>query len=305
MTSKRNISQEDMDSLSELFNLTFGAAASRIDTGSNKSIKLIYPSVDEVEKEHLTELLKESHYVHISKTKAFHRGGFIFMLSLETVNKLVSFIAKEEVDAKDNTQSEVALKILDNFFTEIKSSADATLETTVGKAVSFDEGKSGFFDIDGLDLASEYSEGIIEVKLKLVIENTLESVLHCFLPLGFAINLNSSFIQAVNVQVSEFVPTWTDEREIDIDRLRKVILYCQQVGNFSLIADLKVNLKVCLASKKMTLREFWELNQGSLLEFKKNYKDYVDVFFGDKCIAVADVVTLNDKFGVKVKEVRR
>lgn len=303
--AKVEISQEDKDSLSELCNLAFGAAANKLNVKFGRTVKLMHPQVQEADTDRLPELLREKHYVQRCKSGTFHRGGVLFILPLDSVEKLLQFMLEKEVDLSDLEQEKESLEIVNGLIHEIKTAADNTLDTAIGKEVAFDVGKSGFFDINGLELLPEYSEGMVEVRLKFIIEDVLDTIFYCFFPVGFAVNLNQTFIQAVNIQVSEFVPTWEAEDQVDVARLRQLILYCQQIGNFALIADIQSQVKVCLASKKMRMRQIWELNPGALMEFKQDARDPVNVIFGNKVIAIADVISIGDKFGFKVKEVRR
>lgn len=305
MSAKGVLSQEDKDSLAELFNIAFGAAGNRISSSYDRHIKLIHPTVDVVPLEQVEEMLAMTYYIHKTKSKNFHRGCFIFVLEKDTVKDLVSFILGAPSDPSDPSCSEKVISVMDTFINEIKEISDASLSTAIGKDVAFDSGVSGFFDVAGLDLSSEYQEDMAEVKIKFSVEGVLKSQMYVYIPVNFALSLNSNFMQAVDVQVSEFVPVWSDTTEADQEKLKTMILHCQREGNFALVEDLNVDLKVQIVSRRMRMRDLWALKHGSLLEFKKNHKEVVDVKFGDMRMAVADVIVIKDKFGVKIKEIKR
>jgi flagellar motor switch protein FliN/FliY len=69
------------------------------------------------------------------------------------------------------------------------------------------------------------------------------------------------------------------------------------------MADIKVKVKVLLGSTKLPLEKILEFNPGKVVELDRLAGEPVDIFANDRHIARAEVVILNDNFGVKILEI--
>ena len=66
---------------------------------------------------------------------------------------------------------------------------------------------------------------------------------------------------------------------------------------------LKVNVEVLLGSTKMSLEGILKLQEGSVVELNKLAGEPVDITANKKLIARAEVVVVEDNFGVKILEI--
>lgn len=67
--------------------------------------------------------------------------------------------------------------------------------------------------------------------------------------------------------------------------------------------DVKVKIEVVLGTTKMTLEEILKLNPGSVVELNKLAGEPVDIVANGKLIARAEVVVIEDNFGIKIIEI--
>ena len=67
--------------------------------------------------------------------------------------------------------------------------------------------------------------------------------------------------------------------------------------------DVKVNVEVILGTTRMTLEDILKLQSGSIVELNKLAGEPVDVIANGKIIARAEVVVIDDNFGVKILEI--
>ncbi len=67
--------------------------------------------------------------------------------------------------------------------------------------------------------------------------------------------------------------------------------------------DLKVTVEVVLGGTKMALENILKLHPGSLVELNKLAGEPVDITVNGKVIAHAEVVVIEDNFGVKILEI--
>jgi flagellar motor switch protein FliN/FliY len=69
------------------------------------------------------------------------------------------------------------------------------------------------------------------------------------------------------------------------------------------MADIKVKVEVLLGSTKLSLEKILEFNPGRVVELDRLAGEPVDVYANDKHIARAEVVIVNDNFGIKILEI--
>ncbi|MCB1135319.1 MAG: flagellar motor switch protein FliN [Chlamydiia bacterium] len=67
--------------------------------------------------------------------------------------------------------------------------------------------------------------------------------------------------------------------------------------------DIQVKVEVILGRTKMTLEQILHLHSGSVVELNKLAGEPVDIVANDKLIARAEVVVIEDNFGIKILEI--
>ena len=72
--------------------------------------------------------------------------------------------------------------------------------------------------------------------------------------------------------------------------------------NFRLLQDVDVKLTVEIGSAALTLRELLALGESSVIELDRAANELLDVFVNGTLIGRGEVVTVGDRFGVKMTE---
>ena len=293
---------EQKDTLAELFNLALGAAGNSATSALKQTIRLVVPRVSRADLADIHEIFKDKKQFAVTfKTGGFHRGGFMYVFEDEMVEGCLRGLGTSK--GKESSLDE-KMAFLTELFAHIRDSSESTFFTVLGKEPSFDAGDIGYVNFDLLTLGNEYHEGMAQVQMKIV-AGSFEGIFRIFVPLSFAQNLNQNFIQSVNVQIADFIPVAGNLNDEEKERLVNAVMYCKRIGDFSRVAGVTSTLRVVLARKKVLMKDLWELNPGDVIEFNKRTNDPADVIFGSRSIGIADVVTMGDTFGVKIKEVRR
>lgn len=73
-------------------------------------------------------------------------------------------------------------------------------------------------------------------------------------------------------------------------------------ANFRLLQDVDVKLTVEIGSTLLSLRELLALGEGSVIELDRQADELLDVFVNGTLIGRGEVVTVGDRFGVKMTE---
>ena len=72
--------------------------------------------------------------------------------------------------------------------------------------------------------------------------------------------------------------------------------------NFRLLQDVDVKLTVEIGSAELTLRELLALGESSVIELDRQANELLDVFVNGTLIGRGEVVTVGDRFGVRMTE---
>ena len=72
--------------------------------------------------------------------------------------------------------------------------------------------------------------------------------------------------------------------------------------NFRLLQDVDVKLTVEIGSTSLTLRDLLALGESSVIELDRHANELLDVLVNGTLIGRGEVVTVGDRFGVRMTE---
>ena len=102
--------------------------------------------------------------------------------------------------------------------------------------------------------------------------------------------IGSAASQAAAHQVTQFAHLTADNEtnsELDLD----------------VILDVPVTLSLEVGRARLPIRNLLQLNQGSVVELERGAGESLDVYVNGTLIAHGEVVTINDRFGVRLTDV--
>ncbi|MBN6150076.1 flagellar motor switch protein FliN [Xanthomonas sp. AmX2] len=73
--------------------------------------------------------------------------------------------------------------------------------------------------------------------------------------------------------------------------------------NLDVILDVPVTLSLEVGRSRIPIRNLLQLNQGSVVELERGAGEALDVYVNGTLIAHGEVVTINDRFGVRLTDV--
>lgn len=73
-------------------------------------------------------------------------------------------------------------------------------------------------------------------------------------------------------------------------------------ANFRLLQDVDVKLTVEVGSTSLSLRELLALGEESVIELDRDANELLDIFVNGTLIGRGEVVTVGEKFGVRMTE---
>lgn len=93
--------------------------------------------------------------------------------------------------------------------------------------------------------------------------------------------------EATPAQFSELAADNDPNSELDLD----------------VILDVPVTLSLEVGRARLPIRNLLQLNQGSVVELERGAGESLDVYVNGTLIAHGEVVTINDRFGVRLTDV--
>ena len=75
------------------------------------------------------------------------------------------------------------------------------------------------------------------------------------------------------------------------------------INDLGMILDIPVTLSLELGSTKINIGDLMRLNKGSIVELEKEASEPLEVLVNGTLIAYAEVVVINDKYGIRLLDV--
>jgi flagellar motor switch protein FliN/FliY len=75
---------------------------------------------------------------------------------------------------------------------------------------------------------------------------------------------------------------------------------CENELDISLLSDVMTNMRVELGRSELTVREILDLEAGAVIELEKVAGEEVEVYINDQPFVSAEVVIINEAFGIRV-----
>jgi flagellar motor switch protein FliN/FliY len=76
-----------------------------------------------------------------------------------------------------------------------------------------------------------------------------------------------------------------------------------RVRNLELLLDVEMPVSVSFGSTRMLLRDVAKLSTGSIIELDRSLSEPIELVVNNCSIARAEVVVVDGKFGVRIKEI--
>jgi flagellar motor switch protein FliN/FliY len=74
-------------------------------------------------------------------------------------------------------------------------------------------------------------------------------------------------------------------------------------GNLSLLQDVSVEVSLRVGTCTMTMGEVLQLEPGDVVQMNESIDDPVILYLNDKAVATGEVVLVEDRLGLKIKEI--
>lgn len=77
----------------------------------------------------------------------------------------------------------------------------------------------------------------------------------------------------------------------------------QHSNNFNLLAGVSLRVSVEVGSTSMALSDLLALDEGAVIELDREASDLLDIFANGTLIARGEVVTIDNRYGIRIVEI--
>ena len=198
-------------------------------------------------------------------------------------------MGEEESSREDVTEDDLdaAKEIVSNIFGAIGNALSAQKELAVLS-----------FNVDSVESVPDGEEVSLEDFSKMYIYNFSMEKLSSLLMFIVDEKLNNSINGVASSPSDSSTENINSSSAESFDE--HVTLNDEELGNISLIMDVKLPVKVRIGKKKMLLKDVLNMDIGSVIELNQLANDPLEILVDDHVIAEGEVVIVDGNFGVQI-----
>ncbi len=280
------LSSDYLDALCEIDNMCMSAAAVRLEKKAGCQVKLIKPQAKQgVFGEFLNHLPEGDKSFLIMSFSSIYKGDFMFVFLTSDISVLFS---KLKASGSARSDKECAELIASDFHEGIAE----TMSMLIGKNDVVSEFKS--FDSNIGD--DWHKKDIVFVDMQFKVADEVSSHFWHIVPSGLGIAMAKDMLGEIDSKLEQFSKTVSDEAGQKCPSAE---------GDTPADIEIDVPVELCveICRKEVLLKDLWNLSIGSIIEFKKGIKEPLDIQIKGKPYGRAQVVTVGERFGVRITEV--
>ena len=201
-------------------------------------------------------------------------------------------MGEEESDREDVTDDDLdaAKEIVSNIFGAIGNTLSAQKEIPVLS-----------FTIDSVEAIAEDSEVSLSDFTKMYVYDFSMGNLKSLLMFIIDEKLENSISgKSATSTTNEIGAGALSEPSFSESSSPNIALNDDELGNISLIMDVKLPVKVRIGKKKMLLKDVLNMDIGSVIELNQLANDPLEILVDDHIIAEGEVVIVDGNFGVQI-----
>ena len=327
------LTPEEIDALGEIGNISMGTSATTLFTLLNNKVTITTPKVSVMTWEDLIRQYPLPYVgVEVKYTKGFE-GTNLLILKEEDVKAITDLmmggdgrnIAGDINDLHLSAIGEAMNQMIGSSSTSLSSMFDMSINISPPKAflMKFEESKPMNLGIN---------DSVVRVAFKMVVEDIIDSEIMQLIPLEFAKqmveNLLNPSMESMNKKdkkkeipekgrIEDKSDSQNDKTEAPSNKIDTNSIHVQPVQfeafdknigtgekeNIDLIMDVPLEITVELGRTKKIIKEILEFGPGTVVELDRLAGEPVDVIVNGKFIAKAEVVVIDESFGVRITDI--
>ncbi len=285
------VSPEHLDALCELDNITLGAAAVRLEKSSGIQVKMIKPKAEEFSMgEAINKIPAEEKVGIVLAYTGDYGGEMAFIFSKSDISVLTdALIAQGKADNFDSAMMFIGQEIAEGINESLAMLISRSNLSCSAQAV--------------LEERPPFEDDVVFIEIQLKLNGgQVDSRFWHLVPVELGNKLASDMLGELDAQLEQFEKRAKQEKQEKKEKKEEERQ--QKTEEDELIPDIMVEVAVRLANKKMVFQDLWDINPGDVIEFPQYVSQPVELVYKQKVIAMAQVVVVGERFGVRITEVK-
>ncbi len=299
------------DAISEIGNISMGAAATALSTLLDKRVDITTPRVSiTTSKEVKSNFNLPCVVVKVKYSKGLE-GENVLIIKESDAAIIGNLMMGDPNIPVPEKLDEIYLSAVSEAMNQMVGASATALSELINRLVDICPPETEYLNFAEKDVEiDEHGEDdpLVQVSFRMEIDDLIDSNLIQLMPLSFAREMIKDLLNVLHEP--DFVPAVEEKKEVTVEyeppaRMEEALADALNDMQIDLIRDIPVQVSGLLGTRKIPLRRLLELSAGSIVDLNCAADEPLDVLANGKLVARGEIVLVNDRFGVKISEIIR
>lgn len=342
-TAVSQLTEEEIDAIGEIGNISMGTAATTLFTLLNKKVTITTPKVSETTMEGLSEeFISPSVLINITYKVGIEGVNFL-ILHEKDVKIITDLMMGGDGTNISNELNDLHLSAIGEAMNQMIGSSSTSLSEMLGKKIDISPPEAYHDKISELDYTQfgvSKSDRVVKIAFRMTVGDLIDSEIMQVLPVDVAKQMVATIIKGKSepepepVPVSKPLPKMEEEKVSPKQEAPKPQYYYEeddrksnlsnekvnaiplQFENFDgnsaqmyynndieLIRDVPLEITVELGRTGKKINEILDFGVGTVIELDRLVGEPLDVLANGKRIAKGEVVVVDENYGIRITDI--
>jgi len=326
------LTPEEVDALGEIGNISMGTSATTLFALLNHKVTITTPKVSVMSWDDLVRQYPIPYVaVEVKFTEGFE-GSNLLILKEEDVKTITDLMMGGDGHNVEGEINDLHLSAIGEAMNQMIGSSSTSLSSIFNKSINISPPKAFLINFREYNpMNFNFDDSIVRVAFKMEVEGILDSEIMQLIPVDFAKKMVKDLLnpKPEHEEIDKNKKELIDKGRIvdrsvrlddNISEPQKMDMHNVQVQpvqfeefdnentagnkeNIDLIMDVPLEITVELGRTKRLIKDILEFGPGTVVELDRLAGEPVDVIVNGKFIAKAEVVVIDESFGVRITDI--
>lgn len=330
------LTPEEVDALGEIGNISMGTSATTLFALLNHKVTITTPRVSVMTWDELVQEYPLPYVaVEVKFTQGFE-GTNLLILKEDDVKTITDLMMGGDGSNISGEITDLHLSAIGEVMNQMIGSSSTSLSSIFNKSINISPPKAFLMKFkDSNPLNYNFSDSVVRVAFRMVVEGILDSEIMQLVPVDFAKKMVKDLLNPVpntsekttdkkeisdksrivdksegqnyNQKLKEFEDDKMGKDHIEVQPIQFEQFDSENGGtskeNINLIMDVPLEITVELGRTKRLIKDILEFGPGTVIELDRLAGEPVDVIVNGKFIAKGEVVVIDESFGVRITDI--
>lgn len=340
-TKVSSLTEEEIDAIGEIGNISMGTAATTLFTLLNKKVTITTPKVFETTMEELAEeFISPSVLINITYKVGIEGVNFL-ILHEKDVKIITDLMMGGDGTNISNELNDLHLSAISEAMNQMIGSSSTSLSEMLGQKIDISPPEAYHDKISELDYTQfgvSKTDQVVKIAFRMTVGDLIDSEIMQVLPLEVARQMVATIVKSNQasepVEASKPIPKMEEEKIAPKEEAPKAQYYYEeddrksnlsnekvnaiplQFENFDgnsaqmyynndieLIRDVPLEITVELGRTGKKINEILDFGVGTVIELDRLVGEPLDVLANGKKIAKGEVVVVDENYGIRITDI--